>query len=81
MLDHANTTVATLLRATEIGKRAGLRYVYAGNLPGRVGNYENTYCHACRTLLIERDGYTVLKNILRERACPTCQTAIPGVWN
>lgn len=81
MLDHANTTVATLLRATEIGKKAGLRYVYAGNLPGRVGTHENTYCPACHKLLIERDGYTILKNALKNGACPTCHIPIPGVWH
>ena len=81
MLDHANTTVATLLRASEIGKKAGLRYVYAGNLPGRVGTHENTYCPACRALLIERRSYTILRNTLTDGACPTCQTAIPGVWH
>lgn len=46
MRDRANTTARTLLRAAEIGKQAGLRYVYAGNLPGRVGTHENTYCPA-----------------------------------
>ncbi len=81
MRDHANTAVSTLLRAADIGKKAGLRYVYAGNLPGLVGTYENTYCPACDTLLIERWGYTILKNTLRDGACPTCQTAIPGVWH
>ncbi|MBZ0168833.1 pyruvate formate-lyase activating enzyme [Candidatus Methylomirabilis lanthanidiphila] len=81
MLDHANTAAATLFRAAEIGRRAGLHYVYVGNLPGRVGHHENTYCPACRTLLIERHGYTILKNAIQEGACPTCQTSIPGVWN
>jgi pyruvate formate lyase activating enzyme len=81
MRDHANTAVSTLLRAADIGKKAGLRYVYAGNLPGRVGSHENTYCPACHTLLIERRGYTILKNTLNDGACPTCQTAIPGVWH
>ena len=81
MLNHANTAASTLLRAADIGKQAGLRYVYAGNLPGRIGTYENTYCPACHTLLIERDGYTILKNALTGGACPTCQTPIPGVWN
>ncbi len=81
MLDYASTSVSTLLRAAEIGEKAGLRYVYAGNLPGRVGSHENTCCPSCRTLLIERRGYTILKNALTEGACPTCQTAIPGVWN
>ena len=81
MLDHANTTVATLLRAAEIGKKVGLRYVYAGNLPGRVGTHENTYCPACHALLIERRGYTIPKNSLKDGACPTCHAAIPGVWH
>jgi pyruvate formate lyase activating enzyme len=81
MLDHANTTVVALLRAAEIGKKAGLRYVYAGNLSGRVGTHENTYCPTCDTLLIERRGYTILKNTLEVGACPTCRTPIPGVWN
>ncbi|MBI3780499.1 MAG: AmmeMemoRadiSam system radical SAM enzyme [candidate division NC10 bacterium] len=81
MRDHANTAASTLLRAAEIGKRAGLRYVYAGNLPGRVGSYENTYCPSCQMLLIERYGYTILKNVLKDGACPNCHTLIPGVWN
>ncbi|MDE2180799.1 MAG: AmmeMemoRadiSam system radical SAM enzyme [candidate division NC10 bacterium] len=81
MLDHANTTAGALFRAAEIGKKAGLHYVYVGNLPGRVGSHENTYCPACRTLLIERDGYTILKNTLTDGACPACRTTIPGVWN
>ena len=81
MRDHANTATSTLLRAAEIGEKAGLRYVYAGNLPGRVGSHENTCCPSCRTLLIERRGYTILKNALTEGACPTCQTSIPGIWN
>jgi pyruvate formate lyase activating enzyme len=81
MRDHANTAASTLLRAAEIGKRAGLRYVYAGNLPGRVGIYENTYCPSCQMLLIERYGYTILKKVLEDGACPDCHTLIPGVWN
>jgi pyruvate formate lyase activating enzyme len=81
MRDHANTAASTLLRAAEIGKRAGLRYVYAGNLSGRVGSYENTYCPSCQMVLIERYGYTILKNVLEDGVCPDCHTLIPGVWN
>lgn len=81
MRDHANTAASTLLRAADIGRKAGLCYVYTGNLPGLVGPYENTYCPSCRTLLIERRGHTILKNTLNDGACPTCQTAIPGVWH
>src|SRR4249920_1847867 len=54
-----NTSAATLLSAVEIGKAAGLNFVYAGNLPGHVANTENTYCPSCGELLIERRGFRV----------------------
>jgi pyruvate formate lyase activating enzyme len=76
-----NTSVATLLRAAEIGRREGLRFVYAGNLPGRVGNWENTYCPGCGALLIERYGFRVLANrVGPSGACPDCSRPIPGFW-
>jgi pyruvate formate lyase activating enzyme len=75
-----NTPIETLLRAVEIGRNAGLHYVYAGNVPGRVGTYENTYCHSCNALVIERSGFRVLANNLLNGVCPKCQTTIPGVW-
>ena len=59
MTDPDNTPPETLLRAAEIGRNAGLRFVYAGNLPGMVENLENTYCPNCSELLIERYGYFV----------------------
>ncbi len=59
MTDPENTRPETLMRAAEIGKKAGLRYVYAGNLPGMVGDWENTRCPNCRELLIERNGYLI----------------------
>ena len=59
MTDRGNTTARSLQTAAEIGQEAGLHYVYAGNLPGRVGSLENTYCPNCNTLLIERYGYVV----------------------
>ena len=81
MRDRDATTVKTLLRAAAVGERAGLRYVYAGNLPGMVGKYEHTYCPGCRTLLIERMGFEILKNRLEQGRCPACQMPIPGVWS
>jgi len=80
MTDPENTSVKTLLRAATIGKEAGLHFVYAGNLPGQVGNFENTYCPCCNTLLVERRGYTILQNALQDGQCPKCRTEIPGVW-
>ncbi len=81
MTDPANTSPETLIRAAQIGIAAGLRYVYAGNLPGLVGTFEHTLCPSCRTAVIERRGYTILANRLVNGACPQCRTAIPGRWN
>jgi pyruvate formate lyase activating enzyme len=80
MTDPDDTPVASLLRAASIGREAGLQFVYAGNLPGRVGDWENTRCPGCGELLIERLGYRILANRLRAGACPACRRPIPGVW-
>ncbi|MGH9669925.1 MAG: AmmeMemoRadiSam system radical SAM enzyme, partial [Terriglobales bacterium] len=81
MTDPENTSVETLLRAAEIGRKAGLRYVYAGNLPGQVGDLENTRCPNCRTTLIERYGYFISSyNLTSTGACPKCGASIPGRW-
>lgn len=74
------TSIEHLTRAVECGRAAGLRFVYAGNLPGAVGDLENTYCPACRRLLIERRGFHVRANHLDAGRCPQCHSAIPGVW-
>jgi pyruvate formate lyase activating enzyme len=76
-----NTGVARLLRACEIGAEAGLRYVYAGNLPGRVGEWENTWCPGCRALLVERHGFLVTKNRVASGSCPECGVPIAGRWS
>jgi pyruvate formate lyase activating enzyme len=82
MTENANTTAEQLIKACEIGREAGLRYVYAGNLPGRVGRWENTHCPSCDELLIERHGYLIRRmRVTAEGACPSCATPIPGVWS
>jgi pyruvate formate lyase activating enzyme len=81
MDDREPTGVRSLLRAAEIGAAEGLRFVYAGNLPGAVRSWENTYCPGCRTLLVERVGFRVLSNRLgADGLCPKCGAVIPGVW-
>jgi pyruvate formate lyase activating enzyme len=80
MTEPENTNVATLLRAAEIGAAEGLRFVYAGNLPGQVGKWENTYCPGCGELLIERYGFRVLRNRVADGRCPKCARTIPGFW-
>jgi pyruvate formate lyase activating enzyme len=81
MSDVQPTSAATLLRAAAIGRAAGLRFVYAGNLPGRVGELENTVCPGCGETVIERFGFRVVRDRVRDRGrCPDCSAAIPGVW-
>jgi pyruvate formate lyase activating enzyme len=71
------TPVETLHHAREIGREAGLHYVYEGNVPGR-GN-ESTYCYRCGALVIERWGYSIMKNMVEDGQCPACKSAIAGV--
>jgi pyruvate formate lyase activating enzyme len=81
MTDRGWTPVKALARASDIGRAEGLRFVYAGNAPGRAGSLESTYCPNCATALIERVGFRVLANHLDDGACPRCHTRIPGVWS
>lgn len=74
------TPTATLVRAHDIGREAGLRYVYVGNVPGQAAAMENTYCPGCQFMLISRRGFSVLSNALVEGRCPQCSTRIPGFW-
>jgi pyruvate formate lyase activating enzyme len=81
MQDKPNTSAKILMRAAEIGREAGLRYVYAGNLPGMVDEYESTFCPKCRTLLVKRTGYFIHEvNVTPQGTCPGCGEAVPGVW-
>lgn len=75
------TTAEMLQQAAAIGRSAGLRYVYAGNAPGGVGDLENTRCAACGILLVERFGFEVVQNHISESGtCPGCRRKIPGYW-
>lgn len=77
LLDRPVTPLETLRRAGDIGREAGLRYVYEGNVPGEKG--ENTYCHNCNALLIDRYGFHVRTNRIRGGCCPDCGATIDGV--
>jgi pyruvate formate lyase activating enzyme len=81
MGDRAATSARALLRAAETGAAEGLRFVYAGNLPGVVRSWESTHCPGCRAVLVERLGFRVLSNrIGPDGRCPGCRRPIPGVW-
>ena len=77
-----DTQARTLLRAAEIGSEAGLHYVYAGNLPGQVNEYEHTVCPKCKTSLVKRRGYFIEENnITNDGTCPQCGAVVAGVWH
>lgn len=80
MADSAPTSRQHLELAYDVGKAAGLHYVYAGNMAGRVETREHTYCPHCNALLIERLGFHVLQNRLVDGNCPDCGGGIPGRW-
>jgi pyruvate formate lyase activating enzyme len=72
------TSLKTLDTAREIAMSEGLNYVYIGNISSKEG--QNTYCPGCKSMLIERSGYTILQNRLKDGRCPDCETEIYGVW-
>jgi pyruvate formate lyase activating enzyme len=79
--DARPTTAEDLTKAADIGQEAGLRYVYAGNLPGMVKEYEDTLCPKCRRALIRRRGFTILEYRLQDGgACPECGEILAGIW-
>lgn len=81
MQDAPPTSSDTLQRAAEIGQEAGLHYVYAGNLPGKVGSLEDTHCPGCGKVVIKRRGYLIVENVLtNEGACPHCKRQVAGIW-
>ena len=73
------TPVSTLTRYRELAMQHGIHYVYVGNVPRHEGNH--TYCHHCKKLLIERQGYFIPTNNLAGSHCKFCGTRIPGVWH
>ncbi|MBM3214708.1 AmmeMemoRadiSam system radical SAM enzyme [Candidatus Poribacteria bacterium] len=80
MLDPSETTAGDLRRAREIGVSNGLRYVYAGNLPGEVADSEHTKCPGCGTILVARRGYRILEYHMDHGKCPRCSEIISGFW-
>lgn len=77
MANASPTPVRTLQMAYQVGKAAGLNYVYLGNVPGC--DQENTYCPGCKSLLIGRSGYTITTYRIKDGRCSNCGLTIPGV--
>lgn len=77
MLDRPATRVEHLLKAREAGRRAGLKHIYLGNVPGTDG--ENTLCPHCGSVVIHRQGFRLLDANLREGRCADCGQEVAGV--
>jgi len=78
MLDRSRTPIETLRKARELGLRKGLKYVYEGNVPG--AGRENTFCPNCGEILIERFGFQIGQNRIKDGQCFNCMTRIDGIW-
>lgn len=78
LMDLPPTPESLLVRAKDIAERAGMKFIYIGNVPGIYG--ENTYCPSCKRMIIERFGYTVMKNCIDGGKCEFCGKSIAGVW-
>ncbi len=75
-MDSDATPMSSLERAERIGREAGLKYIYVGNVPGAKG--ESTFCYKCGDLLIERYGYRIAANKIKDGGCPKCGAKIAG---
>lgn len=73
------TPIDTLEKARSIALKAGLKYVYIGNVPGHPA--ENTYCPKCDEVLIRRIGYRIEAIYLKDGKCGYCGFPIPGIWS
>jgi len=78
LLNLPPTPVSTLEKAREIAMEQGIRYAFVGNVPGHPGNH--TYCHACGKILIERKGFFVVDEHIRNGRCGHCKAPVAGVW-
>ncbi len=73
-----STPVRTLEKAAETAQKAGLQYVYIGNVPGHASN--STYCPECSKRLVHRTHLQVLDNHITAAKCSGCGHDIHGIW-
>jgi pyruvate formate lyase activating enzyme len=78
MRERPPTSYMTLRTAYDIGREAGLKYVYIGNIPGE--KTESTFCAVCSEPLIERSGFRINRIHLHDRSCPNCKTPLEGIF-
>lgn len=79
LTDAPRTPISKLKNAWEIGKEEGLKFVYTGNVFDKDG--ESTFCPNCNNKIIERVGFTIRKNLIKDGNCSYCNEKIPGIWS
>ncbi len=80
LLDRGPTPPETLIRAREIGRLAGIRHIYCGNVPAAYSEYETTTCASCGKALVRRSGFMVAENRIEGGRCGFCKAKVSGVW-
>ncbi|UZE93595.1 MAG: AmmeMemoRadiSam system radical SAM enzyme [Candidatus Pacearchaeota archaeon] len=78
MLETPATKPEIVIKARKIAMKAGLRYVYTGNIPDKEGS--TTFCPGCKKPVIIRQGFYIKENRLIDGRCPECGEKIAGVW-
>ncbi|MCX7829812.1 MAG: AmmeMemoRadiSam system radical SAM enzyme [Acidobacteria bacterium] len=78
MSDKSPTPLEMLEMAEESGREEGLKYIYKGNV---WGEGEDTFCPNCKSVLIQRQGFDILKNVLHNGVCPHCGERIYGIFS
>jgi pyruvate formate lyase activating enzyme len=78
MTNKSWTPLDTLHKAYKIGEKAGLKYIYVGNVHG--DKYEHTYCPKCKKIVIERWGFSIRENNIQNNKCKFCNERIAGVF-
>ncbi len=79
LTDAPKTPLTKLKNAWEIGKEEGLKFVYTGNVLNTEG--ESTFCPDCNKKIIERVGFIITKNFIKDGICSFCNAKIPGIWS
>ena len=78
MEDRAPTDIVALKKAAQLGKKAGIKYIYIGNVP--FNDYESTYCAKCKKKVITRAGFSIMDINMKGNKCGYCDNKIPGVF-
>lgn len=76
-MNSKSTPLNTLDIAFDIGKKAGLKYIYIGNV---LGDITETICPNCGETLIRRNGFFMDMNLIQDSSCPSCGELIPGIF-